>query len=431
MQRLGVLTGHVVDKQPGQLVSQSCAAEVANKPKKVWYAPYKFEAYGEEEIAAVTQCLRDGWLAPGPKTEEFEEKVSALFGKKLGVMVNSGSSANIIGLAALGLEKGDEIVTPACTFSTVVAPMEQLGLKPVFCDVIPNRYVPSVDMVLAAVTPKTKCIFLPNLAGSKIDWKELRARVPKGIWLFEDSCDTITYTAESDVSVISFYASHIITAGGMGGVVMFNDPKLKERALMFRDWGRIGNNSEDMSERFGHSVDGIEYDFKFLYGCVGWNMKACEMSAAFGLAQLKKLPKFKEIRKANIARYCENLSKAKTRYILPDKYNDYDWLAFPLLYHDRKGVLRYLESNDVQIRVFFAGNVTRHPAYRHYLHAFEGADTVMKDGFLIGAHHGLSFEDVDRVCDLLITYDRKNGAVEGGASTSSGAKERDSVSLDL
>jgi len=379
--------------------------------KKVWYAPNKFEAYGEEEIQAVVDCLRDGWLAPGPRTEEFERRVSAIFGKKCGLMVNSGSSANMIGLAALGMEKGDEVITPACTFSTTVAPLEQLGLKPVFIDIAEgSSYVPNVDQVMAAITPKTKCIFLPNLAGSKPDWAELRRRVPKGIWLFEDSCDAITCTPESDLSVISFYASHIITAGGMGGVVMFNDEKLKSKALMFRDWGRIGNNSEDVSERFGHEVDGIEYDFKFLYGCLGYNMKACEMSAAFGLAQLDKLDRFRAMRKANVNRYCENLSRANTRYVLPERHNDFDWLAFPLLYHDRKGVLRYLEAREVQIRVFFAGNVTRHPAYRHYLQVFPNSDRVMKDSFLIGAHHGLTFEDIDRVCDLLVEYDRKHAA---------------------
>lgn len=437
MQRLRVLANQVAKSGEGpdgiaqnSLMAKPCAAE-AGKPKKVWYAPYKFEAYGEEEIQEVVQCLRDGWLAPGPRTEEFEKKVSSIFGKKYGVMVNSGSSGNIIGLAVLGLQKGDEVVTPACTFSTAVAPIEQLGLKPVFCDVVADCYVPTVDMVLAAITPKTKCVLIPNLAGSKIDWKELRARIPKGICLFEDSCDSITYTEDSDISVISFYASHIITAGGLGGVVMFNDEKLRDRALMFRDWGRIGNNSEDMSERFGHTVDGIEYDFKFLYGCLGYNMKASEMNAAFGLAQLRKLEKFRQIRKRNINRYVENLRKAGCRYVLPQKHDDYDWLAFPLLYHDRKGVLQYLESNDVQIRVFFAGNITRHPAYRQHLQAFEGADRVMKEGFLIGAHHGLELEDIDRVCNLLVEYDKKNGAVGKAVAAGAPAKERDSVSLDL
>merc|ERR1712226_1364106 len=211
---------------------------------------------------------------------------------------------------------------------------------------------------------------------------------------------------------------------------MFNDEKLRDTALMMRDWGRIGNNSEDMTERFGHKVDGIEYDFKFLYGHLGFNMKACEMNAAFGLEQLKKLPKFRDMRKENIRRYVTNLQKANTRYVLPHNYDAFDWLAFPLLYHDRKGVLRYLESNDVQIRVFFAGNITRHPAYRHYLQAFPGADRVMKEGFLIGAHHGLELEDIDRVCDLLIEYDKKNGNVSAGEAKEVD-KLRDPVSLDF
>jgi len=401
--------------------ASACAAQAPLK--KVWYAPNKFQAYGEEEIAAVTECLRDGWLAPGPRTEEFEQQVSALFGKKCGVMVNSGSSANMLGLCAMGLQKGDEIVTPACSFSTVVAPMEQLGLKPVFCDVEVGRYVPSIDQILAAITPKTKCLFIPNLVGSKIDWKELRARAPKGIWLFEDSCDTITHTTDSDISVISFYASHIITAGGLGGVVMFNDQKLKDKALMFRDWGRIGNNSEDVSERFGHTVDGIEYDFKFLYGCLGYNMKACEMNAAFGLAQLKKLAHFKAIRKANVNRYVETLAKANTRYILPPMHNEFDWLAFPLMHKDRKGVLRFLEANEVQIRVCFAGNITRHPAYRHHLQAFPASDQIMAEGFLLGAHHGITFEDVDRVCALLIDYDRNGNAAATMAASQAASSQ--------
>jgi len=385
---------------------QACAAEEPEKPRKVWYAPHKFQAYGEEEIQAVVSCLRDGWLAPGPRTEEFERRVAKLFGKKCAVMVNSGSSANIIGFCAMGLKPGDEVVTPACTFSTVVAPMEQLGLKPVFVDVEVGRYVPTVEAVLAAITPKTKCLMLPNLIGSKPDWAELRRRVPRHIWLFEDSCDTITDTPESDVSAISFYASHIITAGGLGGCIMFNDEALRKTALTFRDWGRVGNNTEDVTERFAHSVDGIEYDFKFLYSQLGYNMKACEMNAAFGLAQLDKLDRFKAIRRHNICRYVDQLKAANTTYVLPEQHATTDWLAFPLMHKDRRGLLRFLEANDVQIRVTFAGNITRHPAYRHYLQDYPVSDRIMAEGFLIGAHHGIEDCDVDRVCRLLIDYDR-------------------------
>lgn len=376
--------------------------------KKVWYAPNKFEAYGEEEIKAVEACLRDGWLAPGPRTAQFEEQVSRFFAKKYGVFVNSGSSGNIIGLAVLNLPKGSEIVTPALSFATCVAPIEQLGLKPVFIDVEPMRFVPSVDAVMAAVTPKTRVLMIPNLVGSKMDWVELKKRClainRPDIILFEDSCDTMTHTPCTDIAVISFYASHIITAGGCGGMVMFNDKKLQSRALMFRDWGRMGNNSEEMKERFVYTIDGIEFDFKFLYEVLGYNMKCSEMNAAFGLAQMEKLDKFLAIRKANIDRYCQKLKG--TSYELPVDHEKYDWLAMPLMHKSRGGIIRYLEDNDVQIRVCFSGNITRHKPFRHYLADYPEADRVMAEAFLIGAHHGLTTDDVDRVCALLIKFDK-------------------------
>ena len=194
-------------------------------PKKVWYAPNKFESYGEEEIQAVNQCLRDGWLAGfGDRTVEFERRVSDIFGKKHGLFVNSGSSAILLGLCALNLPVGSEVVTPACGFATTVAPLIQLGLKPVFCDVDITSYVPTVDDLKKVVTADTKCLLLPNLIGNVPDWPAIKEAFP-GITLFEDSADTITRTDCTDISTTSFYASHVITAGGIGGMVMFNDPE--------------------------------------------------------------------------------------------------------------------------------------------------------------------------------------------------------------
>jgi len=379
-------------------------------PKKVWYAPYKFEAYGEEEIQAVTDCLRAGWLAPGPLTDEFEQKVATIFGKQCGVMVNSGSSANIIALVVAGVGPGTEVITSALSFATVLAPVAQLGATPVFVDAEERTYVSAatdIKPVLDKITPKTKAIFLPNLVGAKPNWKALKEAL-KGtqhehILLIEDSCDTLTHTPESDIAVTSFYASHVITAGGGGGMVMFNSEEFKKKALMYRDWGRIGTNSEDPSVRFEYKVDGIEYDFKFLYGVKGWNMKSTEMNAAFGLAQLKKLDKFFGIRRRNHARYLERLKDCPF-LTLPIEREQYNWLAFPLTTPHRGKLLRYLEENDVQTRVCFAGNITRHPAFREYFQEFPVADQVMKDGFLLGAHHGLSLEDIDRVCDLILAF---------------------------
>ena len=372
--------------------------------KKIWYAPNKFESYGEEEIKAVEECLRDGWLAGfGDRTVQFEKRVAELFGKKHGLFVNSGSSAILLALCALDLPKGSEVITPACGFATTVAPIVQLGLKPVFCDVESDKYVPSVTQIAAVVTRDTKCILVPNLIGNVPEWKLIREAFPD-LTLIEDSADTITKNECTDISTTSFYASHVITAGGVGGMVMFNDDNHLKRAIMFRDWGRIGDNIEEPGERFNHSVDGIPYDWKFLYGVAGYHLKACEMNAAFGLVQLDKLDRFLSIRRANVERYLENLKDTKY-YTLPDDSKMPNWLAIPLQCPDRLELLTFLEKNNVQTRVCFAGNITRHPAFREFKEDFPVADQIMSNGFLLGAHHGMSLEDVDYVCNLLKTFE--------------------------
>jgi CDP-6-deoxy-D-xylo-4-hexulose-3-dehydrase len=373
--------------------------------RKIWYAPNKFESYGEEEIQAVVECLRSGWLAGfGPKSIEFEEKIAKHFGKKYGVFVNSGSSACLLALACLKLPKGTKVLTPACTFSTTLAPIIQLGLVPVFVDVDLNTYVVNVEEVLAAITEEVKVLMLPNLIGNKPDWKAIKeglaAMGREDIILIEDSADTVTYTSETDIATTSFYASHVITAGGSGGMVMFNDEKLRDVSLQFRDWGRMGDNSEIMADRFNHSVDGIPYDHKFLYGVLGYNFKSSEMNAAFGLVQLERFKDFEGIRRANIERYLENLKDVQ-EIILPDDSIKPNWLAIPLQTERRYELLSYLEDNNVQTRVTFAGNVTRHPVYREYLQEFINSDTIMKNGFLLGAHHGMTIEDVDYVCNKI------------------------------
>ena len=367
--------------------------------KKIWYAPNQKEAYGDAEIKAVVDCLNDGWLAGfGPRTIEFENKVSKLFGKKHGLFVNSGSAAILLGLNALNLEPGSEVITPACTFSTTLAPIIQCGLKPVFCDVELGTYVPTPDQVCEKITEKTKVILLPNLIGSKPDWAEIRKRTD--LILFEDSADTITLTPETDISITSFYSSHLITACGSGGMLMVNDEKLLKRATMFRDWGRIGDNSEDIKTRFEFSIDGIPYDYKFLYGAVGYNMKSSEVNAAFGLVQISRIEEIREKRKTVFKRYIENL-KDVSELVLPINTFNSDWLAIPFMTPRRLELLTFLEQNNIQTRVCFAGNVTRHPVYREYLEVFPNSDKIMAEGFLLGAHHGMIVEDVDYVCSKI------------------------------
>jgi CDP-6-deoxy-D-xylo-4-hexulose-3-dehydrase len=379
-----------------------------NNKKKVWYAPYKFESYGEEEIKAVEESLRSGWLGgQGPKSVEFEKAIAKRFGKKYGVFVNSGSSACLLAIAALDLPKGSKIITPACTFSTTLAPIIQLGHIPIFVDVDLTSYCAIIDDILSKIDDSVKAIMLPNLIGNKPKWNELKLKLKSlkrdDIILIEDSADTITETDVTDVATTSFYASHVITAGGVGGMVMFNDKKHVTKCLQYRDWGRLGNDSEIIDDRFNHSVDGIPYDHKFLYSVLGYHMKACEMNAAFGLVQLERFKKFSDIRRANFERYLENLEGVGD-LILPDDSLKPNWLAIPLQTEDRLGLLTYLESQNIQTRVTFAGNVTRHPIYREYLEDFKNADIIMKNGFLLGAHHGMTIDDVDYVCDKVKEY---------------------------
>ena len=373
--------------------------------KKIWYAPYKFESYGEEEIKAVEESLRSGWLGgQGPRSVEFEKKIAKRFGKKYGVFVNSGSSACLLALAALDLPKGSKIITPACTFATTLAPIIQLGYEPVFVDVGLQDYVADIDQIVKLITPQVKALMLPNLIGNKPDWprlkKELKLLGREDIYLIEDSADTITETLETDVATTSFYASHVITAGGVGGMVMFNNSKHVTKCLQYRDWGRLGNDSEIMDDRFNHKVDDIPYDHKFLYSVLGYHMKACEMNAAFGLVQLKRFENFSKIRRENFERYLKNL-RGVGDLILPDDSLKPNWLAIPLQTERRFELLTFLEENNIQTRVTFAGNVTRHPVYREYLQDFKNSDTIMKNGFLLGAHHGMTVEDVDYVCDKI------------------------------
>jgi CDP-4-dehydro-6-deoxyglucose reductase, E1 len=385
--------------------------------KKIWYAPHKLDAYGSEEVDAVIECLTDGLLAGfGPKTTKFEREISKYSGKKYGLFVNSGSSANLLAMSSLktllNLDEKSEVITPACTFATTVAPIIQCGLKPVFCDTGVNDYVADVTEVIKLIGPNTKVIMLPNLIGNKPDWKTIREYLTEhklDIYLVEDSCDMVTDTPYSDISTTSFYASHVITAGGSGGMVMFNDEKLLCIATKYRDWGRVGNNSEDVKDRFNYEIDGIEYDWKFLYVVVGYNFKSSEMNASFGLVQFAKIEAFKKLRRTLFNRYMKRLKNIQS-IILPDDSSKPDWLAIPLLYSGkRKDLLTWLESKEIQTRVCFSGNITKHPAYSEYKDNFVNADRVMAHGLLLGCHHGMTLSDVDRVCDEIIEFINKLG----------------------
>ena len=378
--------------------------------KKISYAPNRFESYGEDEIKAVENCLRSGWIAGnGPMTAEFEQKISKYFGKKYGIFVNSGSSANLLALSSLNLSKDDEVITPACTFSTTVAPIIQCGAKPVFIDIGKRlNYVADIKDVIAKINDKTRVIMLPNLIGSKPDWKSLRKYINENklnIILIEDSADTMTCTEYTDISTTSFYASHLITACGSGGMTMYNDKKIYNIGMQYRDWGRMGDNSERVDDRFNNKVDNVVYDWKFIYSVIGYNFKSSEVNAAFGLVQFDRLEDIKKKRRLLFERYIDNL-KDCCIIRLPDDTNKDDWLAIPLMVVcDRTELMKHLESNNIQTRVCFSGNITKHDAYLQYSETFKYSDEVMKSGMLLGCHHGMDLDDVDYVCKKIMEYD--------------------------
>lgn len=376
--------------------------------------PYALAVYGREEIKAVNNVLSDhrrfsSWV----KTKEFEAAIAKLFGKKYGVMVNSGSSANLLAFELLNLPKGSEVITPVLTFATTVAPIIQKGLVPVFADIRIGTYLIDEDKIERLITKKTKALMIPSLIGNIPNLKRLRKIANRHkLYLIEDSCDTLGAKFDrrptgrySDISTTSFYGSHIITAAGGGGMICVNKPEWRKRALVLRGWGRssaLFSESEDLKKRFSVKIDGKPYDGKFIFSEVGYNFQPIEMQAAFGLAQLKRLKKFSAIRKRNFTALVRFFQKYDRYFILPEtiKGADTNWLAFPLTIKpgapfSRFELIKYLENNEVQTRPIFTGNILRQPSLSFLVKKnspgnFRSADIVMRNSFLIGCHHGLT-----------------------------------------
>ena len=267
--------------------------------KKIYYGK---AVYDNKEINAVLKVLRNNSLSliDGPNVKKLEKEISKLFGKKYALMVNSGSSANLLALSSFNFKKGSEIITPNLTFSTTVAPIFQLDLIPKFIGVEKQKFIADISHIEKAISNKTVAIMIPNLIGNIADWNKIYSIAKKyKLKVIEDSADTIGYKLNgkntgklSDVVTNSFYASHIINGAGTGGIVCFNDSKLYQKAKLLRGWGRSSatfNESENINKRFNIKVDGVDYDAKYVFSDAGYNFLPSEISAAFALVQLKKL----------------------------------------------------------------------------------------------------------------------------------------------
>ena len=388
--------------------------------EKVYYGK---AVYDSKEIKAVLKVLKNNSLSlvDGPSVKKLENKVSKLFGKKFGLMVNSGSSANLLALASLNFKKGSEIITPNLTFSTTIAPIYQLGLIPHFIGVEENKFVADVSQIEKCINKKTVALMIPNLLGNIANLKKIHSIAKKySLKVIEDSADTIGYTINkknggmySDITTNSFYASHIINGAGTGGIVCFNNYMLYQRAKLLRGWGRSSatfNESEKIEKRFNIKISGIDYDAKYIFSELGYNFLPSEISAAFALEQLKKLNNNIKIRNKNFAKLRNFFSKFNNFFKLPDQYDGVrtPWLAFPLVIKqnkifNRKELQIFFEKNNIQTRTIFTGNILRQPVMKNkifYKHKNSNqiADDVMKNGILLGCHQGMKNKEVDYIC---------------------------------
>ena len=378
---------------------------------------YGQTVHGEEEIAAVVDVLRTS-TQMGARVRKMESRVAALFDKKYGVMVNSGSSANYLAVELLNLPEGSEVITPALTFATTVAPIARQKLVPAFVDAAEGTYNIDVDQIEAMITPATRAMMIPSLIGNLPDWDRIRAIADKhGLLVVEDSADTLGATlrgtstgTRSHISTTSFYGSHVINAAGNGGMICINDDELGRRALLLRSWGRTSSlfvQSESIETRFNVELDGIPYDAKFLFEELGYNLEPSEIGAAFGLVQLDKLDRNIAAREHNFKRQLDFFSRYEEWFILPRQMPESrtGWLAFPLTIRPDAPFTRtqmqiWFEERDVQTRPVFTGNILRQPAMKSVpSRTAEGgypvADAVMRGGILLACHHGLDDAQID------------------------------------
>lgn len=400
---------------------------------------YAGSVHDEREIAAVVGVLRGGptALRIGKNVRAMEQRVAELFGKRRGVMCNSGSSAIYLAVEVLGLQPGDEIITASVTFSTDIAPMLRAGLVPVFVDVTPDTFQIDVDAIEEMIGPRTKAILTPNLIGNAPDWDRIREIADRhGLKVVEDSCDALGLTlrgtptgTRADISLTSFALSHIITAAGTGGMVCFDDDDMADRALLLRRWGRrsevqlFGSKKGKDNRFFSALDDGLEYDNLFIFDEVGWNFEPSELSAAFGLVQLDKLPLNLTRRQRNFELTGSHFAKHPELFTMPKLTEGVEtgWHMFPVIINPDSGIRRselqqWMEARGIDTRMVWTGNATRQPAFADKPHrvpagGLPNADRVMEWGLILPNNHSMNDDDCHYIGECLEGFLREKGLV--------------------
>jgi CDP-6-deoxy-D-xylo-4-hexulose-3-dehydrase len=381
---------------------------------RVYYAEAN---YGDEEIDAAMKILKEERLALmcGKNVSKLEERVAKIFNKDFGLMTNSGSSANLLAVKGLNLEKGSKVITPALTFSTTVAPLVQSELIPLFVDVELDTLQINTEQLKDIDLQNVSAICVPNLIGNIANWEEIYNFAKENkLMVIEDSADTIGYSYETniddwaDVTTTSFYASHVVTGAGFGGMATFKDQKHYDLAKSLRGWGRrssLYGETEDYNRRFNCKVGDFDYDDKYVFDDLGYNFLPSEISAAFALVQLDNLD-------ANVKNRYENFNILKSAVSESNNFKSFrsyenvytGWLAFPLLLSDklkgkRKEFQIFLEKSGVQTRTIFTGNILRQPVAKKFTWDSHGSfaisDEIMQNGLLLGCHNQMTKEKMD------------------------------------
>ena len=388
--------------------------------KKVYYAEAN---YSDEEIDAVIKVLKNNRLALmcGENVQKLEKKVANIFNKEFGLMTNSGSSANLIGVQALNLEKGSKVITPSLTFSTTVSPIVQSGLIPFFIDVEKETMQINTSLLKKLPLKDVSAICVPNLIGNVANWEEIyHFAKENNLKTIEDSADTIGYRYStdinnwSDVSTTSFYASHVVTGAGFGGMTCFSDKENYDLGLSLRGWGRrssLYGETEDYERRFNAKIEGINNDDKYIFDDIAYNFLPSEISAAFALVQIKNLRSNLKNRLDNYNYLKDNLS-VSNNFFVPLSYENVEtgWLAFPIILQNklalkRKEVQIFLEKAGIQTRTIFTGNILRQPVAKKFkwesFGSFSVSDNIMESGILLGCHNRQTKDKMDYMLEKL------------------------------
>ena len=389
---------------------------------------YGKAVYGKDEIRAVLNTLNKT-TQMGDSVKKFEKKISSLFQKKYGVMTNSGTSALIIAVDALRLPRNSEVITPCLTFATSVSSIIKNNLIPSFVDVDVETLCIKVEDIEKKINKKTKAILIPDLIGNISNWLEINKLAKKyKLKVIHDSADTLGALINkkstgrfSDISITSFYGSHVITAAGNGGMICTSDIKIYEKMKLLRSWGRASSiiDDKDLKSRFNIKLAGIPYDKKFVFEEIGYQNEPSELSASFGLVQVKKLKQNINTREKNFKLHLEFFSKYSDYFILPKqlKNTKTGWLAYPIILKEKTKLKRkefqiYLEKRNIQTRVIFTGNILRQPGFRKIkcrgnVNDFPNSDYIMKNGILIGCHHGMRKSDIKLIHKEIEDYLKK------------------------